>query len=279
MLYATNGAGDIAALNAADGRVVWKKRPGGPLRGAPAVASGSVYAMSQDNQIFALSTTDGSTQWSEAAAVQTAGIFGVAAPAIAQSTVVSGFSSGDLIAYRYENGRTLWGDALSRTSVNTSVSTLSDIDASPVIDGGRVFAIGQGGRMVSLELVTGQRIWELNIAGIATPWVAGEWVFVVTDEAKLLCVARATGKVRWVSQLQRYHKNKAKNGPISWTGPVLAGNRLVLANSEGQVAYVSPTDGKVAGTQDVGAPIFLQPVVAGSTLYILDNSGRISAFR
>jgi outer membrane protein assembly factor BamB len=92
-------------------------------------------------------------------------------------------------------------------------------------------------------------------------------------------VARATGKVRWVSQLQRYHKNKAKNGPISWTGPVLAGNRLVLANSEGQVAYVSPTDGKVAGTQDVGAPIFLQPVVAGSTLYILDNSGRISAFR
>ena len=279
MLYATNGAGDIAALNAADGSVVWKKRPGGPLRGAPAVASGSVYAMSQDNQIFALSTTDGSTQWSEAAAVQTAGIFGVAAPAIAQSTVVSGFSSGDLIAYRYENGRTLWGDALSRTSVNTSVSTLSDIDASPVIDGGRVFAIGQGGRMVSLELVTGQRIWELNIAGIATPWVAGEWVFVVTDEAKLLCVARATGKVRWVSQLQRYHKNKAKNGPISWTGPVLAGNRLVLANSEGQVAYVSPTDGKVAGTQDVGAPIFLQPVVAGSTLYILDNSGRISAFR
>ncbi len=279
MLYATNGAGDIAAFNAADGKIIWKKRPGGPLRGAPSIASGSVYAMSQDNQIFALSTTDGSTQWSEAAAVQTAGIFGVAAPAIAQSTVVSGFSSGDLIAYRYENGRTLWGDALSRTSVNTSVSTLSDIDASPVIDGGRVFAIGQGGRMVSLELVTGQRIWELNIAGIATPWVAGEWVFVVTDEAKLLCVARATGKVRWVSQLQRYHKNKAKNGPINWTGPVLAGNRLVLANSDGQVTYVSPADGKVVATQDVGAPIFLQPVVAGSTLYILDNSGRISAFR
>jgi outer membrane protein assembly factor BamB len=279
MLYATNGAGDIAALNAADGKIVWKKRPGGPLRGAPSVASGSVYAMSQDNQIFALSTTDGATQWSEAAAVQTAGVFGVAAPAIAQATVVSGYSSGDLVAYRYENGRTLWGDALSRTSVNTSVSTLSDIDASPVIDGGRVFAIGQGGRMVSLELVTGQRIWELNIAGISTPWVAGEWVFVVTDEGKLLCVARATGKVRWVSQLQRYRKNKSKNGPVSWTGPVLAGNRLILASSEGDVTYVSPADGKIAGTQKVGAPVFLQPVVAGSTLYILDNSGRISAFR
>jgi outer membrane protein assembly factor BamB len=279
MVYATNGLGDIAALNAANGQIVWKKRPGGPLRGAPSIAGGSVYAMSQDNQIFALSTTDGTTQWSEAAAVQTAGVFGVAAPAIAQATVVSGFSSGDLVAYRYENGRTLWGDALSRTSVNTSVSTLSDIDADPVIDGGRVFAIGQGGRMVSLELVTGQRIWELNIAGISTPAVAGEWVFVVTDEAKLLCVARATGKVRWVSQLQRYRKNKAKNGPVSWTGPVLAGERLILASSEGELAYVSPADGKVAGTQNIGAPVFLPPIVANSTLYVLDNSGRISAFR
>jgi len=279
MVYATNGLGDIAALNAANGSTVWKKRPGGPLRGAPSVAGGSVYAMSQDNQIFALNAADGTTQWSEAAAVQTAGVFGVAAPAVAQATVVSGFSSGDLIAYRYENGRTLWGDALSRTSVNTSVSTLSDIDADPVIDQGRVFAIGQGGRMVSLELVTGQRIWELNVAGISTPWVAGEWVFVVTDEAKLLCVARATGKVRWVSQLQRYRKNKSKNGPVSWTGPVLAGERLILANSEGGLSYVSPSDGKVVSSAKVGAPVFLSPVVANSTLYILDNSGSISAFK
>jgi len=279
MLYATNGLGDVAAFNAANGSQVWKKRPGGPMRGAPSISGTTIYVMTQDNQLFALNTADGKTEWSEAAAVQTAGVFGVAAPAIAQSTVVAGFSSGDLIAYRYENGRTLWGDALSRTSVNTSVATLADIDADPVIDQGRVFAIGEGGRMVSLELVTGQRIWELNVAGISTPWVAGEWVFVVTDEAKVMCIARATGKVRWVSQLQRYRKNKAKNGPVTWTGPVLAGERLILANSEGQIAYVAPGDGRIAGTQSVGAPVFLSPVVADSTLYILDNSGRISAFK
>ena len=279
MLYATNGLGDIAAMNASDGKIVWKKHPGGPLRGAPTVAGGNVYAMSQDNQIFALSAADGSSQWSEAAAVQTAGVFGVAAPAFAQSTVISGFSSGDLVAYRFENGRTLWADALSRTSINTSVSTLSDIDAAPVIDQGRVFAIGQGGRMVSLELVTGQRIWELNVAGISTPWVAGEWVFVVTDDARVFCIARATGKVRWVSQLQRFHKDKSKNGPVSWTGPVLAGDKLILASSEGDLAFVSPVDGKQLSTQAVDGPVFLPPVVANSTLYVLDNSGRITAFK
>lgn len=277
--FATNGLGDIAAFNTADGKEIWRKKLGAPLRGAPTLANGNVYAMSQDNQIFALAQADGTTQWTEAAAVQVAGVFGVAAPAVAQSTVVAGFSSGDLVAYRYENGRNLWGDALSRTSVNTSVSTLSDIDADAVIDSGRVFAIGQGGRMVSLELVTGQRIWELNIAGLSTPWVAGEWVFVVTDESKLLCVARATGKVRWVTQLQRYRRDKSKNGSVAWTGPVLAGDRLILASSQGQIAYVSPADGKLVSTAELGQPVSLSPVVANSVLYILDDSGRLSAFR
>ncbi len=67
-----------------------------------------------------------------------------------------------------ENGRLLWQDALSRTSISTSVSTLSDIDAAPVIDQGRVYALGQGGRMVALELSTGQRLWEQNFAGLST---------------------------------------------------------------------------------------------------------------
>jgi outer membrane protein assembly factor BamB len=278
-LYATNGLGDVGALNVADGSVVWKKRPGAPLRGAPSVALGNIYVMSQDNQLIALKASDGNVEWTEAAAVQLAGVFGVAAPAVAQGTVVAGFSSGDLNAYRYENGRTVWQEALSRTSINTSVGTLSDIDAAPVVDQGRVFSVGQGGRMVSLELVTGQRIWEMNIAGIATPWVAGEWLFVVTDEAKLLCIARATGKVRWSTALQRYRKEKSKNGPVSWSGPVLAGDRLILASSEGQMVSVGAGDGKVQSTTKVGAPVFLSPVVANSTLYILDNSGKLAAFR
>ena len=278
-LYATNGLGDVGALNVADGSVAWKKRLSAPLRGSPSVALGNIYVMSQDSQLFALRASDGNIEWTEAAAVSVAGVFGVAAPAVGQGTVVAGFSSGDLTAYRYENGRTVWQDTLSRTSINTSVGSLTDVDADPVIDQGRVYSIGAGGRMVSLELVTGQRVWELNVAGLSTPWVAGEWLFVVTDEAKLLCVARATGKIRWVTQLQRYRSNKSKNGPVTWSGPVLAGDRLILASSEGQMATVSAADGKVQGETKIGAPVYLQPIVANSMLYLFDNSGRITAFR
>lgn len=278
-LYATSGLGDVVAFNAADGKSFWKVRPGGPLRGAPSISNGQIYVMSQDNQIFALKMTDGSVIWNEAASLEVSGIFGAAAPAVAQGSVVAGFSSGELNAFRYENGRSLWADALSRTSISTSVASLSDVDASPVIDRGRVFAIGQGGRMVSMELVTGQRIWEINVAGIATPWVAGEWVFVIDDQARLLCLARATGKVRWISQLPRYRKDKKKKGPVIWTGPLLAGDRLIVASSEGQLANINPANGALQSTTKAGAPVFLPPIVANNTLYVLTNDGHLTAWR
>ena len=278
-VFATNGVGDVASLAADTGALVWKKRPAGPLRGAPTLSNGNLYVMTQDNQIYALRQSDGEPQWNEAGPVAASGIFGVGAPAAAQGTVIAGYSSGELAAYRYENGRSLWSDTLSRTAMSTSVSTLTDIDADPVIDRGRVFALGKGGRMASYELVSGQRIWEINIAGISTPVAVGEWVFVMTDEAKLLCVARSSGKVRWISKLQRFKNEKKKKGPISWYGPVLAGGRLIVANSHGAVWSISPEEGAATEVFDVKNDVSLAPIVANNTLYILDDSGRISAFR
>ena len=184
-IFATNGLGFVSAMSDQNGGILWQVRPGGPLRGSPTVANGAVYVISQDNQIYSLKEDDGSTNWNQAASLEIAGVFGAASPAVGQGTVVAGFSSGELNAYRYENGRQVWQDQLQRTSIRTSVSTLTDIDADPVIDNGQVFAIGAGGRMVGLDLVSGQRLWELNLAGIATPWVAGDWIFVVTERRQV----------------------------------------------------------------------------------------------
>jgi outer membrane protein assembly factor BamB len=235
--------------------------------------------MSQDNQIYSLKESDGSTNWSQAASLEIAGVFGSGSPAVGQGTVVAGFSSGELNAYRYENGRMVWQDALQRTSIRTSVSSLSDIDADPVIDNGQVIAVGQGGRMVALDLITGQRQWELNLAGISTPWVAGDWIFVVTDEAKLICVARQNGHIRWINQLPQFLKAKSKRGEIDYSGPVLAGNHLIVVGSNGALIYVDPATGAFQTQTSVGATMSLSPVVANSTLYIFDDRGRLHAYR
>lgn len=278
-VFVTTGMGDVAALAAADGKQIWKVRPGGPLRGSATLNNGHVYVMSQDNQIFALSQEDGSVVWTEGGTVETTAIFGVAAPAADQGTVIAGFSSGELTAYRYENGRVLWGDALSRTSISTSVAALTDIDADPVIDRGRVFAIGQGGRMASYELVSGQRLWEINIAGVATPAVAGDWIFVVTDAGRVLCVERATGKIRWISPLKSWRNEKKKSGIVRWHGPVLAGELLYLVSTDGDLVTVDPTDGKISSIRNIDRSMSLPPVVAGGIIYILTDDGRLVAYK
>lgn len=278
-VYAVSGLGDVAAIDATNGTVRWTVRPSGPLRGAPTIAFGNIYLMGQDNQLIALRASDGNVEWQEAGSVAPGSVFGVAAPAAGQGTIVAGYSSGELNAYRYENGRALWGDALARTSISMSVSTLTDIDADPVVDRGRVFAIGQGGRMAAYELVTGQRIWELNLTGIATPWVAGEWVFVLTDDSRMLCIARATGKIRWIGQLPRWRDEEDRKGQIRWTGPVLAGGRLLAVSTDGRMAQLNPADGSVQSLSDISGPTRLAPLVANGMLYVMDDSGRITAMR
>lgn len=278
-VYVTTGVGEVAALDAGSGKQLWKVKPSGPLRGSPTIAFNSVFVMTQSNQIIALNADDGAQVWNSSASIGQTGVFGVAAPAAGQGTIIAGFSTGELISYRYENGRELWSDALARTSLSTSVGVLTDIDADPIIDRGRVYALGQGGRMAAYELVTGQRIWELNLAGISTPAVAGDWIFTLTDDARLLCIARATGKVRWLTQLDAFRNVKKKKDPLFWSGPVLAGDRLWMVNSAGQIFSASVSDGVPTQLTSLKAPITLAPVVAGSTLYVLDDTGRITAFK
>jgi outer membrane protein assembly factor BamB len=278
-VYATNGVGDVVALDAQNGSQIWSVKPAGPLRGSPTLAFNSVFVMTQNNEIVALNAADGAVLWQEAGSVGQAGVFGVAAPAAGQGTILAGYSSGELAAYRYENGRELWLDALARTSISTQVGALTDVDADPIIDSGRVYALGQGGRMAAYELVTGQRIWELNLAGISTPAVAGEWVFVITDDSRLLTIARSTGKVRWMTQLQQWRDEEDREGQVFWTGPVLAGNRLWVASSRGQVMSVDVMTGIASMFRNIDAPVSLPPIVANQTLYILDDDGTIHAWR
>ena len=278
-IFATTGFGIVVAFDAASGTELWRRTLPTPLRGAPTVAGNRLFALTQDNQLHALSTDRGEVMWTVSGTVEVAGLLGAGAPAVAQDTIVVGFSSGELNALRAENGRTVWSDQLARTGRATAMASLSDIDASPVIDRGRVFAIGHGGRMAALELATGQRLWERNFAGTSTPWIAGEFIYLTTLEGEVVCLTRADGKVRWVVRLPHFKNPKKKADPIFWSGPVLASEKLIVTGSNGMMTAISPYDGKEFPRIKLGAPVYLPPVVAGNTLYILADNGKLTAWR
>ena len=63
------------------------------------------------------------------------------------------------------------------------------------------------------------------------------------------------------------------------TGPVLAGGRLIVAGSNGALINIEPSSGTVQSQTSAGQGISLQPIVAGQTLYVLTDGGRLIAYR
>ena len=87
--------------------------------------------------------------------------------------------------------------------------------------------------------------------------------------------------MRWIQQLARFRveTEKKKKDPIRWTGPILAGGRLIAVNSEGTLAEFSPTDGALHASTEFESSLSQPPIVANNILYILADDGTITAWR
>jgi outer membrane protein assembly factor BamB len=279
LVFAATAFGQVVALNAADGGPVWVRDLGGPLRAAPAVADGRVYAITFDNKLFALDSRDGVVLWSHEGISESAGLLGAAVPAVGGALVVASYSSGEIYGLRVENGRVAWSDSLIFQGRFGARANLSDIDANPVIDRGLVIAVSQSGRLVALDLRSGLRVWEQEIPSAQTPWVAGDYVYVVTVDAEVVCLRRSDGRIRWVTALPRYEDPEDRSGPILWSGPVLAGDRLIVAGSHGSALALSPYTGRVLGRQPLPDGVRVAPVVADRTLYLLTTDAELVALR
>ncbi len=278
-VFAATGYGIAAAFDAQSGQELWRVNIGVPLRGAPAVVDNRVFYNTFDNQLFALNAADGVELWNHSGIIESAGLLGVSTPAVASGVVVAGFSSGELFALAVENGRVAWSDTLTRTGRMTPLSTLADIDGNPVIDRGMVFAVSHAGRMVAIDLRTGERLWERNLGSVHTPWVAGDFIYAVTMDNEVVCLTRREGHVQWVTQLQRYKDQKDRKGRVFWGGPVLAGDRLVVTSTNGYALSLSPYNGHILSGIKLSDKAFLAPIVANETLYVLTDDGDVTAYK
>lgn len=278
-IYVTNGYGVVRALDPKTGAELWRYDVSIPFRAPPSYADGRVFVVTHDNQLIAIAAEDGIELWTHVGIAEAAGIIGAASPSVSEGVIVAPYSSGEMFALRVENGRVAWTDTLSRAGRLTALASLNDIDGGAVVDRGTVYALSHSGRMVAIDYSTGGRIWEANVGGLSTPWVGGDYIYVLTDEAQLVCILRRNGQIRWVTQLQRFQDAKKREDVIQWVGPVLATDRLIIGASTGHLVSVSPYTGDILSGRDIGAGISVSPVVANETLYILQDNGQLTAYR
>lgn len=278
-LYAGTGYGEVVALNPATGEILWRQRLSGPVRGAPTVVGGRVFVVTIDNQTFALNAADGTPIWEHTGFLETAGILGAVSPAVDTVIAVVPYSSGELFALRVESGRPAWAESLTALRRLGPMASVSDIRGLPVIDDELVFAVSHAGRTVAIDRRTGARVWEQSVGGVNTPWVAGDLVFVLTNENELVALTRQFGQVRWATSFPRFEDPEDREDPIFWSGPVLAGGRLWLASSTGELTAVAPETGDVVSTQPIPGEVLVAPLVANNTLYVVTDGGTLVAYR
>lgn len=282
-LFVTTGFGEAHALDPQSGRKIWTKKLSSPVRAAPTALGGKVFFVTTDNWLFALNASDGEVAWDFRRYAESAGVLGSPSPAVSGGIVVAPYSSGEVIAFKAEDGKPAWADSFSRTRRLSPVAQLSAISGRPVIDKNMVFAVSHSGRMGAVNMKSGERVWARNIGGTETPWVAGNTVFVVSLRGIVYALTRDKGKVRWYTDLNKQpagaKKRKKKQDPPSWSGPVLAGGRLLLVSSNGQLAALSPSDGRVIDRRAIGGRYLIPPVVAGGMVYLLSNGAQLSALR
>ncbi len=271
-IYAGTGFAQVVALDAGTGKEVWRQSMPGPVRSPPTATAGRVVVATVDNQCTVLDANDGTRQWVHAGIPEVAGLLGGPSPAVDSGAVVVAYSSGEIFALRIENGRTIWQDALVQVRRSDQVAGLADIRGNPVIDRGIVIATGNSGRTVGIDFRTGARVWDVDLGGIDMPWVAGDYVFVLSTEFELVCLTRREGRIRWVATLGRWKDEARKRDPLFWSGPVLVKDRLLVVGSHGEMVAVSPYTGQFLGRLALPSGISLSPVVADRAVYTVTDA-------
>ncbi|HEY5347755.1 MAG TPA: PQQ-binding-like beta-propeller repeat protein, partial [Rhizomicrobium sp.] len=239
-LFVSDGFGQVFALDPADGRQLWKDDMGVPIVNAPTANGGRVFLSSTDNHFYALAESDGRTLWEHQGITESAGILESTSAAVVGEFVIAPYTSGEVYALRVQNGEAAWNDVLSHSGQVTALSELDDIAGRPVIDRDMVFVISHAGVMAAINLASGQRVWTRDIGGIQTPLAAGDYVYVVTTDAQIICLVRKDGRVRWIHQLPVWGDPDNKMHPIVWSGPLLVSNRLIVLSSSGYAEAISP---------------------------------------
>ncbi len=279
IVYAATGIAEVLALEAASGKILWRKPLPAAARSAPTVADGRLYIATLDSQLIAVSAADGARQWAYQAVGAETGLLGLPAPAFADGLVVAGFGSGDLACVRASSGTVTWTESLASVRGRNSLVDLSAIRGMPVIVDGRVYAVGLGGLLICVDLRSGRRLWQRDAASQETPWLAGDWLFLLTEDQAVAAINRQDGAVAWITQLPRWENVEKQQDPINWVGPVLAGGRLLVAGSTKAALSIDPLSGKILATQDLpGAPA-LAPVVVDGTVLQLTDDGTLLAMR
>jgi outer membrane protein assembly factor BamB len=281
-LFATTGYGELVALSATTGGILWRQELDTLVSGAPATDGNVVYVSGRDGSAWALSAADGKVIWRVVGTPGTTGYVGSAAPTISDRVVIFPSSGGELMAVlKVGNGTTVWRTSLAGRRLGRAYAFTPDITGDAVMSGTSLFAGTASGRTVALSSSSGEQVWSAGEGALGPVALGGGSIFLVNDEAELVRLDASTGEVIWAVPMPYFTNEKVKRrkGIYAHYGPVLAGGRVVVVSSDGLLRAFDPASGSLTHTAEIPGGASTQPAVAGGVLFVVGGNGQLHAFR
>lgn len=280
-IFVTTGFGELTALDASTGAKVWTQDLDAPGTSAPTVRDGLVYVVARNSAAWALDASNGRIKWQLNGTPSVGNFAGGAGAAVSGDISVFPFPSGEVVATFPEGGTRRWQTVLSGERLGNAAGLIKDIAGDPVIDGGRIYVGNFGGQIAALDAFSGDRIWTLNEGALGPVWPAGNALFMLNDKREVVRLNAADGTAVWRIALPApdLTSSNRQRAVTAYFGPVLAGGRLIVTASDGQIRQFDPTSGALIGADEIAGGAASAPVVAGNTLYVISKTGQLVAFR
>lgn len=280
-LYVTTGFGELVAMDAATGADLWRQDLDAPGTSAPTVVGDLAYVVARDGRAWAIDTTSGRIRWTITSTPPGANFSGGAGAAVTDDIAIFPFPTGEVLAAFPQGGLRRWSTMVTGERPGQAAATISDIAADPVIVGDRVYVGNVSGRLVALEISNGDRIWTATEGAVGPVWPAGGSVFMVNDLSELVRLDAQTGAVIWRVALPGFEESRERRQKTRFAhyGPILAGNRLIIASGDGLIRQFDPASGALVGSLELPGGAAANPVVAGNVLYVVSQRGQLVAFR
>lgn len=280
-LFVTSGFGSLTAIDPTSGAVKWTQLLNASGSGAPTYYKGLVYVTSGDDTAWAIEPDTGRIRWQLTAAPDNGNVLGAPAPALTDKYAIFAYGDGEVQGAFRKGGMRMWISQLAGEQQNRAISKLTDVTGDPVIDGSRIYAGSMAGRMVALDIDTGERIWTARDGALGPMWPVGGSVFAVTVQNELVRMNASDGSRIWGVKLPHYVKHTQKKATETYAnmGPVVAGGRVIVASNDGKIRFFNPVDGALLQVLEIPGGATTSPVVAGGVMYVISTKGQLYAFR
>lgn len=264
-------AGEVIALTAADGKIRWRVRLNGEILAAPAISDRAVAVRTVDGKLRALSPQDGHDLWTQEQQVPRLSLRGTSRPVIAGDLTLCGFDNGKVIAVNMNDGSLQWEATVAPPHGRTELERLVDVDSTPRVSGQDVFTVGFQGRVAMLALDTGQVWWSHDASSYRGIGLDDDAIYVANADGEVVALRRRTGAEIW-RQKALLHRGLS--------AVALTDNAVVTADFQGNVHWLDKATGGLAARAQSGkVRVSNPPVVSGNMVVVINDAGRITAFR